>query len=454
MQRTQSKPIDVEDFLNRQPFGSFHWLVFSICVIVVILDGFDTAAIGYIAPSLVTEWHIAKPDLAPVLSAALFGLAFGALLAGPLADRLGRKRVLIGAIVLMGIACLLAASAANLTTLTVWRFLTGLGLGAAMPNAVTLMSEYCPVRIRALMLNAMFCGFPLGASFGGFLAAWMIPHYGWRSVLVLGGVAPLVLTFVALFALPESVRYMVVNNYPVERIRVILGRISDSISQAAAFILQEPDGAGQHSRKRGPALILSRPFIVGTLMLWIAYFMGLVIFYGLINWLPLLLKDTGLSAQSATLISALFPLGGIGAIFAGWLMDRYNATLIVALTYFLTALAVYLIGQTTGAMLILAVFVAGVIMNTAQTSLPAIAAAFYPTRGRASGVSWMLGMGRFGGIAGSFLVAELARRQLALPDIFLVVATPALLAAAALVVKQFVHPHVKAPSVARDLAAH
>jgi AAHS family 4-hydroxybenzoate transporter-like MFS transporter len=454
MQRTQSKPIDVEDFLNRQPFGSFHWLVFSICVIVVILDGFDTAAIGYIAPSLVTEWHIAKPDLAPVLSAALFGLAFGALLAGPLADRLGRKRVLIGAIVLMGIACLLAASAANLTTLTVWRFLTGLGLGAAMPNAVTLMSEYCPVRIRALMLNAMFCGFPLGASFGGFLAAWMIPHYGWRSVLVLGGVAPLVLTFVALFALPESVRYMVVHNYPAERIRVILGRISDSISQAAAFILHEPDGAGQHSRKRGPALILSRPFIVGTLMLWIAYFMGLVIFYGLINWLPLLLKDTGLSAQSATLISALFPLGGIGAIFAGWLMDRYNATLIVAFTYFLTALAVYLIGQTTGAMLILAVFVAGVIMNTAQTSLPAIAAAFYPTRGRASGVSWMLGMGRFGGIAGSFLVAELARRQLALPDIFLVVATPALLAAAALVVKQFVHPHVKAPSLARDLAAH
>ena len=454
MQRAQSKPIDVEDFLNRQSFGGFHWVVFSICVIVVILDGFDTAAIGYIAPSLVTEWHIAKPDLAPVLSAALFGLAFGALLAGPLADRLGRKRVLIGAIVLMGIACLLAASAANLTTLTVWRLLTGLGLGAAMPNAVTLMSEYCPVRIRALMLNAMFCGFPLGASFGGFLAAWMIPHYGWRSVLVLGGVAPIVLTFVALFALPESVRYMVVHNYPAERIRAILGRISDSVSQAAAFILHEPDAAGQQSRKRGPALILSRPFIVGTLMLWIAYFMGLVIFYGLINWLPLLLKDTGLSAQRATLISALFPLGGIGAIFAGWLMDRYNATLIVALTYFLTALAVYLIGQTVGAMLILAVFVAGVIMNTAQTSLPALAAAFYPTRGRASGVSWMLGMGRFGGIAGSFLVAELARREMALPHIFLVVATPALLAAAALVVKQFVHPHVEAPSVARDLAAH
>ena len=212
---------------------------------------------------------------------------------------------------------------------------------------------------------------------------------------------------------------------------------------------------GQHSRKRGPALILSRPFIVGTLMLWIAYFMGLVIFYGLINWLPLLLKDTGLSAQSATLISALFPLGGIGAIFAGWLMDRYNATLIVALTYFLTASRRLSHrpdhrGDADPCCLrrwCHHEYRANLFARDSR-------AAFYPTRGRASGVSWMLGMGRFGGIAGSFLVAELARAQLALPDIFLVVATPALLAAAALVVKQFVHPHVKAPSVARDLAAH
>lgn len=179
--------INVEDFLNNRSFGRFHWLVFGLCAVVVILDGFDTAAIGYIAPSLISEWHIGKPDLAPVLSAALFGLALGALAAGPLADQLGRKGVLVAAIAIMGVASLFASSSNSLTVLTIWRFITGLGLGAAMPNAVTLMSEYCPRNVRALVTNAMFCGFPLGASFGGFMAAWMIPNYGWRSVLALGG---------------------------------------------------------------------------------------------------------------------------------------------------------------------------------------------------------------------------------------------------------------------------
>jgi AAHS family 4-hydroxybenzoate transporter-like MFS transporter len=445
--------IDVEELLNSQRFAAFHWIVFGLCVAVVILDGFDTAAIGFIAPSLVGDWHVAKPDLAPVLSAALFGLAFGALSAGPLADRFGRKAVLIAAIVVMGVSSFLAATAGDLSSLTLWRFLTGLGLGAAMPNAVTLMSEFCPIRIRALATNAMFCGFPLGAAFGGFLAAWMIPQLGWRSVLVLGGVAPLVLAVVALFALPESVRYMVAHGYPVERIRAVVRRISSAAAEAGSFVLREHGAPGVEG-KSGLALVLSPQFVIGSLMLWIAYFMGLVIFYGLINWLPLLLKETGLSAQQATLISALFPLGGIGAVYFGWLMDRYNANLVIAIGYLLTALFVWLVGQTAGALLIAAVFISGVVMNTAQSSLPALAAAFYPTRGRASGVSWMLGIGRFGGIAGSFLVAELTRRQLSLSQILLVVATPAIISAAALVIKQLVYPHAADRSVARDLPAH
>lgn len=454
MQGQQQKQIDVESFLNDQPFSSFHWLVFALCVAVVMLDGFDTAAIGYIAPSLVSEWNVAKPDLAPVLSAALFGLAGGALCAGPLADRFGRKVVLIAAIAVMGASSLLAATAGNLTWLTIWRFLTGLGLGAAMPNAVTLMSEYCPLRIRALVTNAMFCGFPLGAAFGGFLAAWMIPQFGWRSVLGLGGVAPLALAAIALFALPESARYMVARGYPMERIRAVMRRMSSAASEAGSFVLSERGQSGAAAGKSGLALIFSPRFIVGSLMLWIAYFMGLVIFYGLINWMPLLLKETGLSAQQATLISALFPLGGIGAIYFGWLMDRYNANLIIAFGYLLTAFFVYLVGQTGGALLVLAVFVAGVVMNTSQSSLPALAAAFYPTRGRASGVSWMLGIGRFGGIAGSFLVAELTRRQLSLSQIFLVIASPAIISAAALLIKQAVHPHAVDPSAARSAPAH
>ena len=200
-------------------------MIFALCFCVVLLDGFDTAAIGYIAPSLITEWGVERPALAPVLSAALFGLAFGALSSGPLADRLGRKAVLVGSVLVMGAACLASAFAGDLNQLVVWRFITGLGLGAAMPNAVTLMSEYCPDGRRATLTNAMFCGFPLGAAFGGFLAAWMIPQWGWRSVLVLGGIAPLVLTVLLLLLLPESVRYMVAKNQPVERIRGVLRRI-------------------------------------------------------------------------------------------------------------------------------------------------------------------------------------------------------------------------------------
>src|SRR3954462_15375070 len=158
------RTVDVQTFLNEHPFSGYQWVIFALCFFIVLLDGFDTAAIGYIAPSLITEWGVERPALAPVLSAALFGLAFGALAAGPLADRFGRKRVLTGSVLWIGLACLASSFAGSLNALTVWRFVTGLGLGAAMPNAVTLMSEYCPEQRRATLTNAMFCGFPLGAA--------------------------------------------------------------------------------------------------------------------------------------------------------------------------------------------------------------------------------------------------------------------------------------------------
>ena len=438
MQDRQS--VDVQTFLNEHRFSPFQWAIFGLCFLIVLFDGFDTAAIGFIAPSLLHEWGVQKKDLGPVLSAALFGLAAGALSSGPLADWLGRKKLLVVAVALFGLACLAASFAATLEQLTLLRFLTGLGLGAAMPNAVTLMSEYCPDRMRAMLTNAMFCGFPLGAALGGFLAAWMIPQFGWRSVFVLGGVAPLLLAVAMLAVLPESVRFMVARGHPVDRIAAVLSRISASAAAASRFVLTEarPSIAG----KTGIALVLSRQYLVGSVMLWLAYFMGLAIFYSLINWMPILFKDVGVEARSATLISALFPLGGCGAILFGWLMDRFNANRIIAAGFAATAVLIWLIGQTAGSVgsLMVVVFLGGAIMNTAQSSLPALAAAFYPTEGRATGVSWMMGFGRFGGIAGSFLVAELSRRQFTFTEIFTVVAVPGLLAAAALLVKQWANP--------------
>ncbi|MFL6628872.1 MAG: MFS transporter [Vitreoscilla sp.] len=432
--------VDVQAFLDEHRFSPFQWTIFGLCFLIVLADGFDTAAIGFIAPSLLKEWGIAKPALKGVLSAALFGLAAGALSSGPLADWLGRKRLLVASVALFALACLASAFSQSLEQLTTLRFVTGLGLGAAMPNAVTLMSEYCPARLRATLTNAMFCGFPLGAAFGGFLAAWMIPQFGWRSVLALGGVAPLCLAVAMALMLPESVRFMVARAQPVERVRAALARISASAAAATSFRLSESRPAA--GGRAGIALVLSRPYVVGSVMLWVAYFMGLVIFYALINWMPILFKDAGLDPKSATLIAALFPLGGCGAVLAGWLMDRYDGNWIIAIGFAVTSLLIWLIGQAAGQVgfLVLVVFLGGAFMNTAQSSLPALAAAFYPTAGRATGVSWMLGFGRFGGIAGSLLVAELTRRQFSFAGIFAVVALPGLVAALALLVKRWVRP--------------
>jgi MFS transporter, AAHS family, 4-hydroxybenzoate transporter len=438
--------IDVETFLNEHPFSPFQWLIFVLCFCVVLLDGFDTAAIGYIAPSLVSEWGVERSALGPVLSAALFGLVVGSLSAGPLADRFGRKTILSISVLIFGLACLASAFSAGLNQLVAWRFVTGLGLGAAMPNAVTMMNEYCPEARRATLTNAMFCGFPLGAAFGGFLAAWMIPHLGWRSVLLLGGLAPLFLAILIFFLLPESARYMVAKNYPAERIREALHRIQPAVTEFPLAMT----GASEETVKVAPSrgsigVVLSSELLVGSIMLWLAYFMGLVIFYALINWMPVLLKDAGVMPSTAALVSALFPLGGFGAILSGWLMDRFNANLIIAACFALTAAAVYAIGQSTGhiVLLMLVVLGAGTMMNTAQSSLPTLAAAFYPTNGRATGVAWMMGIGRFGGIAGSFLVAELSRRNLEFSQIFMVVAVSGLIAAMALVIKQVTHPETK-----------
>ncbi|WP_395399572.1 MFS transporter [Pseudoduganella sp. UC29_106] len=429
------RALDVQEFLDQQPFSAYQWLVFALCFAVVLLDGFDTAAIGYIAPSLMGEWGLSKPQLAPVLSAALIGLTCGSLTAGPLADRFGRRRPLAGSVLLFAIASLFAAEAQSLEQLTIFRFITGIGLGAAMPNAVTLMSEYCPRARRATLTNAMFCGFPLGAALGGFIAAWMIPQWGWRSILLAGGVMPLVLAVALLLSLPESVRFMVARAWPAEQIKNVLSRIGE-IASFQSFYLAETRAA--EDKQGGVRVIFSRRYAFGTVMLWLTYFMGLVIFYALVNWMPILFKEAGLSPKDATMVAALFPLGGVGAVAFGWLMDRYNPDKVIAIGFALTAFAIFAIGQVVGELgaLVVVVLVAGTLMNTSRSSLPALAAQYYPTSGRATGVAWMLGAGRVGGIAGSFLVAQLAAMQLGFSAILTVLAIPGLLAAAALIAKQ------------------
>src|SRR3977135_3009386 len=198
-----ASPVDVAVFIDQQPVGGFQIKLLLTCAAVLFLDGFDTTAIGYVAPSLAKEWARSKGALGPVFSAGLFGLMIGALTLGPLADRIGRKKIIIFSTLAFGIGTLATAFVQDVNTLLVIRFLTGLGLGGAMPNTVAMTSEFSPHRRRATMVMIMFCGFSAGAALGGLLAAALIPQFGWRSGVLVGGGAAAVLGARAGLAMPE-----------------------------------------------------------------------------------------------------------------------------------------------------------------------------------------------------------------------------------------------------------
>ncbi|KAA1012002.1 aromatic acid/H+ symport family MFS transporter [Paraburkholderia panacisoli] len=437
------RSVDVQAFIDEQRFSPFQWTILVLCFLVVAADGFDTAAVGFIAPSLVEQWGIARSSLGPVMSAALVGLGIGALAAGPCADRIGRKMVLVLSVFFFGVWSLAAARATSIESLTLLRFFTGLGLGAAMPNAVTLMSEYAPARIRAVAVNAMFCGFSCGLAVGGLASAWLIPHFGWPSVLVAGGVGPIALSVLLILMLPESVQFLAVRRRADQRIARILQRIAPhSRFDGCRFIALDAragreaatHGAGKSGERAQWALgvVLSSRYRFGTLMLWLAYFMGLLIYYLLTNWLPTLFKDTGFSGEKAALMTSLFPLGGVlGNLCVGWIMDRFAGHRVVAMTYVLVGLLVLFVGHGVGHQVWLGtlIFLTGTVTTSAVTSMSALAASFYPTRARATGVAWMLGIGRIGGVAGALVGAALMGLGWQFGAVFSLLAVPAVIAA-------------------------
>ena len=433
---TFERVVDTQAFIDGQRFSPFQWLILALCFLVVAADGYDTAAVGFIAPSLVQQWGIQRVALGPVMSAALVGLGIGAVLAGPLADRLGRKTVLVLSVAFFGLWSLASAFANSIESLTALRLCTGLGLGAAMPNAVTLMSEYAPTRVRAVVVNTMFCGFSTGLALGGFATAWLIPHFGWQSVLVAGGIGPIALAVLLVMLLPESVQFMAVRQRADAKIARILGRIARGAAlEGCRFVA--PEGGASTKRESAIRVVLSRQYRFGTLMLWLAYFMGLLIYYLLTNWLPTLFRDTGFSGAHAALMTSLFPLGGVlGNLCVGWVMDRFNANRVIAATYVLAALMVLLVGRGVGHQLWLGalVFLTGTLVTSAVTSMSALAAAFYPTHGRATGVAWMLGVGRIGGVAGALVGAALMGFGWQFGAVFSLLALPALVSACALFV--------------------
>ncbi|GAB7544831.1 MFS transporter [Cupriavidus sp. 8B] len=429
-----SRTIDVQSFIDAERFSPCQWLVLIFCFLVVAADGYDTAAIGFIAPSLAQEWGITRGELGIVMSAALAGLSLGAIFAGPVADRIGRKTVLVAAVTAFGAWTLVTAHAQSITALTALRFLTGLGLGAAMPTTITMMSEYAPERLRAFTVNAMYCGFSSGLVAGGAASAWLIPHFGWRSVLTAGGIGPLALAVLLLVLLPESAQFLAVRPGTREKIARILHRIApDQRLDGCTFVARTAQ-VGTRQKASALGLILSDVYRRRTLLLWLSCFMGLVIYYLMTNWMPTLFREAGLSVEHGALLASVFPLGGLlGNLVAGWLMDRFDANRIIVVAYMLAALLVTVVGRSLDhpAFLGVSLFLCGTLVTSAATSMSTYAATLYPTEARTTGVAWMQGIGRIGGIAGSFIGAALLGIGWGFGDVFGLLVVPALAAAGA-----------------------
>jgi AAHS family 4-hydroxybenzoate transporter-like MFS transporter len=422
--------VDVVEFIDRQPVGGFQLKLLLTCAAVLFLDGFDTQAIGYVAPSLAKEWHLTKATLGPVFSAGLFGLMIGALLFGPLADRIGRRRIIIFSTLAFGLGTFATAFVQDVNSLLAIRFLTGLGLGGAMPNAIAMTSEFNPRRRRATMVMIMFCGFSVGAALGGLLAAALIPHYGWRSVFIVGGAVPLLLVPILAIRLPESVRFLVLTGREPRRVAELLGLIGPDAGFTAAtrFVVHEPELAGI------PVLHLFRSGrTLATVLLWVVFFMSLLDLYFLANWLPTVLNDLGASVSAAALIGSMLQVGGIVGSFAlGSIIDRFSFRAL-ALVYFIAVFAVGAIGQVghSAILVTLAIFVAGFCVVGGQIAANALAAGYYPTAVRATGVGWALGIGRVGSIIGPLVGGILLSMKWSAAEVFVTAAGAALCAALA-----------------------
>jgi AAHS family 4-hydroxybenzoate transporter-like MFS transporter len=426
--------IEVDSIIDNGKWTSFQTATVLICGVVTLVDGFDAQSIGFVAPVLAKEWGATPAAFGPVFSASLVGMMTGALSLGPVADRFGRKLAAVLAVAFMGVFTLATMTCTSIESLLVVRFLTGVGLGGALPNCVALSGEYAPARWRATAIGAMFCGFPLGAMLGGLLAARIIPAFGWKSVFLVGGIVPLILIPVLAALLPESIRYLVARRKQPARILTLLRKIAPNVqaTESSNFTIRETTSGGVAISE-----LFSHGRLLGTLLLWVSFFANLLLYYFLINWLPLLLQQAGLSLGNAILLTALLNFGGIlGTIAFARSLDRTGNSRILIWAFVGCTVSTVVLGYA-GAnipVLIGAVFIAGFCANGALNNLSAVAANLYPTNIRATGIGWGLGFGRVGSIAGPMIGSWLLLAKVELAHLFSIIALPSLFAAVAMFV--------------------
>lgn len=455
---TEPRTLTVNDVIDGQPLSGFQVVTILLCSLVLLLDGFDTQAMGFLVPPIAEELGIPLSAFGPVLSAGLFGLMIGAMSAGPIADRWGRRWAIIVSSLVFGFFSLLTAGTDSIRELVTLRFLTGLGLGGAMPNVVALASEYAPKRLQPILVTAIFAGMGGGAVLASLVGGALIPIWGWRSVFYVGGALPIALALILIKTLPESVRFLTARGADPKQVNAIIRRIAPDLGDVRVSAGAPPATSSRKSENAEGlpvAQLFTEGRTAGTLLLWIPFFMNLLILYFILSWLPSLLRQAGMPVSAGITAVMVFSIGGIlGALVQGPLMKAFGVfpTMVAE---FLISLGLVVLASMIFAnfpLMMVTTFILGISVQGAQAGLNVLSAMYYPTVIRSTGVGWALGIGRIGSIVGPILGGIMLSMQWTPQQIFMAGAIPAICAACAVVASGYLQGHVSPFRPATELA--
>jgi len=416
-----------EATLENQRLGGLQIRVAALCALVQVCDGYDVNAIGVSVPSLTHVWNLPGPAFTWAFTWSSIGIMVGALSAGPVGDRVGRKPLLLASLTIFGLASLLTAFAGSLPMLNILRFFTGIGIGGAFPGAATLTGDYAPRRFRATMIMASFTGAPVGGFLCGQLAGVLLPSFGWPSIFLVGGVVPLLMVIALAVWLPESPRFLAAKGSLSPRETALLQRLDIRPGQAAAESLDLAQG-------NPIKMLFGEGYALQTVLLWVIFFCSLMNLFLFVYWLPEVLHLTGMTPAEAARTTSFRELGAILAVvYLGLLIDRFGPQRALAWHYaagivFIGAIALLAMPYL---LLAIVIFFSGMTIIGSQTGANAACGKLYPARMRTSGLGWALGIGRLGGIAAPVLGGYLLSLGMHPPQIFLSACGFALIAAIA-----------------------
>lgn len=425
-----STTISVGDVIDRRPISVLQWTVYCLCFLVIFVEGFDTQSIAYAAPLLNKAWNLPPGMLGPAFAIGLIGQAAGAFFLAPLADRMGRKPVIVVATAVFGVLTWVTGHVTSFDQLFVVRLLTGIGLGAALPNAIALTSEYSPFRCKATAVALLMCGFPLGAASGGLIAASLMAWWGWPAVFFAGGLATVLLVPCLIVLLPESVRFLARRPGGAARLKPLLVRIDPSVGSLDETRFVDTDTHTKvHVRE-----LFAAGMARATILFWVIFFTNLLCVYLLISWLPTVIHQSGLSVSVAALVTSTLLIAGVlGSFVLGPLIDRFGASRVLPISFLIGAVSIGSIGfiGPSVPLLLIAVFGAGIAVSSGQNCNNGVAAKTYPPAIGVTGVGWANAIGRAGSACGPAIGGLMLSFNTDLRVIMLAAAVPCVIVALA-----------------------